>query len=180
MPLLEVMTWWRKTTRPDLCKRVLPKFLEFVLNLVKIGNLAALTKCWGKIACSCAMNYFPSLLKQVISSQAQQNKHWMMWLSAETYVVWGGCRTRDAKNIWPNSICCMPQWPYLLDSFGHLGVGCVWRLGQTLHPPKGCANALNYASHLLLNGWVDAGLTNIAWECLTYFIAKVRPLMFPK
>ena len=26
-------------------------------------------------------------------------KHSMMWLSAEMYRVWGGCRTRDVKNI---------------------------------------------------------------------------------
>ena len=47
----------------------------------------------------------------------------------------------------------MPQWPYLPDSFGHLRVGCVWRLGPTLHPPKGCAM-------IDLNGWVDAGLAS--------------------
>ena len=75
------------------------------------------------------MNYFPCFLKQVISSQDQQNKPWMMWLNAEMYRVWGDCRTRDAKNIWPNSICCVPQWPYLPDSFGHLGVGRLWQLG---------------------------------------------------
>ena len=44
-------------------RSALPKLLEFG----EVGNLAALTKCWGKIACLCAMNYFPSLLKQVIS-----------------------------------------------------------------------------------------------------------------
>ena len=85
------------------------------LEFGEIGNLATLTKRstkrWGKIACSCARNYFPNLLKQVISSQAQQNKykHRMMWLSAEMYRVWGGCSTRDAKNIRPDSICCIPH-----------------------------------------------------------------------
>ena len=32
----KLMTCWCKTTRPDLCKKVLPKFLEFILNLVKL------------------------------------------------------------------------------------------------------------------------------------------------
>ena len=96
----------------------------------------------------------------------------MMWLSAEMYHVWGGCRTRDVKNIWPNSICFNPQWPYLLGSFGHLRVGCVWRLGPALHPPKHCANTLNCTSHLLLNGWVHAGLASRtllekAWHILS-------------
>ncbi len=32
----KLMTCWRKITRPYLCKKVLPKFLEFILNLVKL------------------------------------------------------------------------------------------------------------------------------------------------
>ena len=72
----------------------------------------------------------------------------------------------------PNSICCIPQWPYLLDSFGHPRVGCVWRLCPALHPPKHRANALNCASHLLWMGGYDRRLTKFGWEGLTYFIAK--------
>ena len=32
----KLLTCWCKTTRPYLCKRVLPKFLEYILNLVKL------------------------------------------------------------------------------------------------------------------------------------------------
>ena len=137
----KLMTCWCKTTRRYVCKRVLPKCIEFILKLV--------------------------------ICQQNKNKHWMMWLSAQMYRVWGGyCRTVDAKNIRPNSICYIPQWPYLPDSFGHLRVGCVWRLGPALHPPKRCANALNFASRLLLNGWVHAGLASRtllekAWQILS-------------
>ena len=119
MPLLEVDDMLMQDHKTVFVQKSTSQVYWIYLEFVEMANLAALTKRWGKIACSCAMNYFPSLLKHVISSQARQNKykHRMMWLSAEMYCVWGGCNTRDAKNIWSNSICCIPQWPYLLDSF---------------------------------------------------------------
>ena len=119
MPLLEVDDMLMQDHKTVFVQKSTSQVYWIYLEFGEMANLAALTKRWGKIACSCAMNYFPSLLKHVISSQARQNKykHRMMWLSAEMYCVWGGCNTRDAKNIWSNSICCIPQWPYLLDSF---------------------------------------------------------------
>ena len=113
------MTCWCKTTRRYLCKRVLPKCIEFILNLVKwliwqpwrnaearshvLVQWITFQVCWNMS--------FPARPGKISISIE------MMWLSAEMYCVWGGCNTRDAKNIWSNSICCIPQWPYLLDSF---------------------------------------------------------------
>ena len=101
-----------------------------------------------------------------------------MWLSAQMYRVWGGyCRTVDAKNIRPNSICYIPQWPYLPDSFGHLRVGCVWRLGPALQPPKRCANALNFASRCCWMGGYMLGWPHE--HCLRRLdiFYRQRPLM---
>ena len=129
-------------------KKVLPKFLEFSLEFGEIASLAARLR---QIACSLCSYYFPSLLKQVISSQAQQNKHWMMWLSTEMYRVCGGCRTRDAKNIWPNRI--------LLLATVTIFVGLIWppssrpfMASLPQHFTPSCANAWT-ALASLLNGW---------------------------
>ena len=71
MPLLEVNDMLMQDNKTVLVQKSTSQISRIYLEFGEIGNLAALTKCWGKIACSCAMNYLPSLLKQVISSQAQ-------------------------------------------------------------------------------------------------------------
>ena len=58
----------------------------------------------------------------------------------------------------------MPQWPYLPDSFGHLRVGCVWRLGPTLHPPKGCANAALNCRDPTIVAWSFADYQFAHWQ----------------
>ena len=91
MPLLEVDDMLMQDHKTVFVQKSTSQVSWIHLEFGEIGHLATLTKRWGLIACSCAMNYFPSLFKQVISSQAQQNKyeHRMMWLSAEMYRVWG-------------------------------------------------------------------------------------------
>ena len=88
-----------------LCKRVLPNFLAFG----ELGNLATLTKCWGKDRMFLCNELLPSSLKKVISSQAQQNKAPLNQEGqALMYRVWGGCRN------WPKDLVKELQHFHLL------------------------------------------------------------------
>ena len=130
------------------------------LEFGEIGNLAALTKRWGRS--------FPARPSKISISI-----EWCGWalrcIVFGVVVVLGTPRISD-----PTAFVASRMTIFA----GLLRVGCVWRLGPALHPPKRCANAMNCASRLLLNVWLHAGsgLTNMAWPGLTYFIAKI-PLM---
>ena len=77
------------------------------------------------------------------------------------YRVWGGF-----SNLWKNLAkehLCSLGTPIIFDptAFRHASQHRA-HLAAFRGTPKSGANALNCTSHLLLNGWVDGGLTNIA------------------
>ena len=87
----KLMTCWCKTTRPYLCKRVLPKFLEFILNLVKL----VIWQPWRNAEAR------SHVLVQGITFQICWNRSFP---ARPSKISKRGCSTRDAKNIRPDSI----------------------------------------------------------------------------
>ncbi len=116
------------------------------------------------------MNYFPSLLKQVISSQDQQNKPWMMWLSAEMYRVWGGCRTRTRPPssrplaAWPNtSPPAVPHWTVLASLLNGCGKLVLCESTDWHHQRRNTIQVMTMREH---NDCSDP--TIVAWSFVGY------------
>ena len=152
----KLLTCWCKTTRPYLCKRVLPKFLEYILNLVKLVT-------WQPWRTAEARSH---VLVRWITFQVCWNRSFQQAQQDKRCIVFGVVVELGTPRISnpTASNCCMPQWPYLPDSFGHLRVGCVWRLGPTLHPPKGCANAALNCRDPTIVAWSFADYQFAHWQ----------------
>ena len=74
MPLLEVDDILMQDNKTVLVQKSTSQVSWIYLAFGEIANLAALTKYWGKIACSCAMNYFAKFVVEAGHFQLDPGK----------------------------------------------------------------------------------------------------------